>query len=132
MFFKYEFIGKKLNIGKVEYRKEDPLLLSYGKGNGFLPGVSLVSTGKQSQFEILIVQGGNKNLDVSVYGETCWHLPKNATLVYEGKNMRLTTKAEALADGVAGESIPVRNVQSKRELYGVVRDAETVTTGGAD
>jgi flagella basal body P-ring formation protein FlgA len=53
------------------------------------------------------------------------------TLVYEGKNMRLATKAEALADGVVGESIPVRNVQSKKELYGIVRDAATVVVTGA-
>ena len=48
------------------------------------------------------------------------------TLVYEGKTIRLTAQAEAMADGVAGQSIPVRNLQSRKEVYGVVIDASTV------
>lgn len=48
------------------------------------------------------------------------------TLVYEGKTIRLTVQAEAMADGVAGESIPVRNLQSRKEIYGIVLDASTV------
>ncbi|MDR2489069.1 MAG: flagellar basal body P-ring formation chaperone FlgA [Desulfovibrio sp.] len=48
------------------------------------------------------------------------------TLIYEGKNIRLSARAEALADGMAGESIPVRNLQSRKEIYGVVRDAVTI------
>lgn len=72
-----------------------------------------------------------------IYQSDLGHIPtvrKGAilTLIYEGKNMRLSTKAEALADGVSGESIPVRNVQSRKELYGVVHDATTVIVRGAD
>ena len=48
------------------------------------------------------------------------------TLLYEGKNVRLTLQAEALADGSAGETIPVRNLQSRKEIYGLVRDSSTV------
>jgi len=49
------------------------------------------------------------------------------TLLYEGGAVRLTTQAEALADGAAGESIPLRNLQSRREVFGMIRDATTVT-----
>lgn len=49
------------------------------------------------------------------------------TLVYEGSAVRLTTQAEALADGSAGESIPLRNLQSRKEVYGLIRDSSTVT-----
>lgn len=48
------------------------------------------------------------------------------TLLYEGKNVRLTVQAEALTDGSAGETIPVRNMQSRKEVYGLVRDSSTV------
>ena len=48
------------------------------------------------------------------------------TLLYEGSTVRLTTQAEALADGAAGESIPLRNLQSRREVFGMIRDATTV------
>jgi flagella basal body P-ring formation protein FlgA len=48
------------------------------------------------------------------------------TILYEGNNVRLTARAEALADGAAGENIPVRNTQSRKEVFAQVRDAQTV------
>ncbi len=53
------------------------------------------------------------------------------TLVYESKSVRLLTKAEAMSDGAVGENILVRNMQSKKEFYGVIRDASTVVINGA-
>ena len=52
-------------------------------------------------------------------------------LIYSGRNIHLTMRAEALADGVAGETIPVRNLQSRKEIYGIVRDAATVVVNAA-
>jgi flagella basal body P-ring formation protein FlgA len=48
------------------------------------------------------------------------------TVLYEGKSVRLTALAEAMSDGMAGESISVRNLQSRKEVFGMVRDAKTV------
>ncbi|MDR1947388.1 MAG: flagellar basal body P-ring formation chaperone FlgA [Desulfovibrio sp.] len=53
------------------------------------------------------------------------------TVLYEGKNVRLAAQAEALADGAAGESIPVRNLQSRKEVFAQVRDAQTVGINAA-
>jgi flagellar basal body P-ring formation protein FlgA len=47
-------------------------------------------------------------------------------LVYEGSSIRLSVKAEALADAGIGQKIQVRNVQSNRKITGTVLDAETV------
>lgn len=47
-------------------------------------------------------------------------------LVYESQSVRLALKAEALSDGVTGETIAVRNLSSKREVYGQVREDGTV------
>lgn len=52
------------------------------------------------------------------------------TLLFESKTVRLSVRGEALADGVTGESIPVKNLQSKKEVYGVVRDQQTVLITG--
>ena len=52
------------------------------------------------------------------------------TLLYEGKHILLKVRGETMADGVVGESIPVRNLESKKELYGIVQDASTVSVGG--
>ena len=67
-----------------------------------------------------------------IYQSDLAHIPtvrkgSTVTLLYEGKSVRLTVQAEAMADGAPGESIAVRNLQSKKEVYGVVRDASTVT-----
>ena len=35
----YENNNHTISLRKVEYFKEDPLPLAYGKGNGFMPGV---------------------------------------------------------------------------------------------
>ncbi|MDR2503789.1 MAG: flagellar basal body P-ring formation chaperone FlgA [Deltaproteobacteria bacterium] len=47
-------------------------------------------------------------------------------LVFESPSVRLSATVEALADGVGGEAIPVRNVRSKRQIYAFVLDAQTV------
>ena len=72
-------------------------------------------------------------LNQAIYRADLGHLPAVRkggliTLLYEGKNLRLRAPGEAMADGVPGESIPVRNSQSRKHLYGIVRDASTVIT----
>ncbi len=70
-------------------------------------------------------------VDQVIYQSDVAHIPtisKGAivTLVYEGRSVRLSAKAEVMADGFAGASVPVRNVASKKEVYAVVRDPSTV------
>ncbi|MDL2209873.1 flagellar basal body P-ring formation chaperone FlgA [Desulfovibrio sp. OttesenSCG-928-O18] len=48
------------------------------------------------------------------------------TMIYEGRNFTLSIPAMALSDGAHGETIPVRNLQSKKELRATVRDGLTV------
>ncbi|MFV0347207.1 MAG: flagellar basal body P-ring formation chaperone FlgA [Halodesulfovibrio sp.] len=47
-------------------------------------------------------------------------------LIYMGQTLRLSIAVEALTDGKPGDLIPVRNLQSKKEVYATVRDANTV------
>ncbi len=47
-------------------------------------------------------------------------------LVYNGRYVHLSVDAEALADGQAGDYIPVRNTQSRRQVMAQVRDGDTV------
>jgi len=81
----FEFEGKRINLRKVEKFKSDPLPLSYGKGNGFLPGVGRYNEGDKQPVGILFVQGGERNIDYSTYGSATLLLPKSGTLVHEGK-----------------------------------------------
>ena len=48
------------------------------------------------------------------------------TMMYIGKNFTLTVPGEAMSDGAHGETIAVRNLQSKKQLRATVRDGQTV------
>ncbi len=48
------------------------------------------------------------------------------TMLYQSKNFTLSMPGEALTDGAFGESITVRNLQSKKQLRAMVRDSTTV------
>ena len=48
------------------------------------------------------------------------------SLIYTRGNLRMTTPAEALADGEPGATIPVRNLQTKKQIYATVKDGSTV------
>lgn len=81
----WEIVGKTIHLKKVEYFKDDPLPLSYGKGNGFVPGVGRTTETGSRPVEILFVQGGSQNIDRSKYGSAELLLPKSQTLEYEGR-----------------------------------------------
>ncbi|MCC8193477.1 MAG: flagellar basal body P-ring formation chaperone FlgA [Deltaproteobacteria bacterium] len=48
------------------------------------------------------------------------------TMMYIGKNFTLSVPGEAMSDGASGETIAVRNLQSKKQLRATVRDGQTV------
>ena len=80
----WEIVGKTIHLKKVEYFKDEPLPLSYGKGNGFVPGVGRTTETGSRPVEKLFVQGGSQNIDRSKYGSAELLLPKSQTLEYEG------------------------------------------------
>lgn len=83
-----EIVGKTVHLRKVEYFKDAPVALSYGKGNGFLPGVGRANQGDNLPVEILYVQGGERNIDYSAYGSQTLLLPKSQELSYQGRRYK--------------------------------------------
>ena len=81
----FEFNGKSVSLRKVVYNKNNPLPLSYGRGNGFKPNVGRSNYGDNVPVEILFVQGGTDNIDRSKYGNRELLLPKLQTLQYDGE-----------------------------------------------
>lgn len=78
--------GKEIHLGKVQFNSTDPLELSYGKGNGFLPGLGRSNYDNSLAFDILFVQGGERNIDYSTYGNKTLLLPKNQTIRFDGQH----------------------------------------------
>ena len=97
----YEIIGKTIHLHKVEYFKDNHLPLQYGKGKGFKTGVS--RTTEQSRITRLYVQGGERNIDRSKYGNKELLLPKSQEYVYEGVTFVSDDK---------GLSIAIKNAQN--------------------
>lgn len=97
----YEIIGKTIHLHKVEYFKNNPLPLQYGKGKGFKTGVS--RTTEQSRITRLYVQGGDRNIDRSKYGNKELLLPKSQEYIYEGVTFLSDDK---------GLSISIKNAQN--------------------
>ena len=97
----YEIIGKTIHLHKVEYFKDNPLPLQYGKGKGFKTGVS--RTTEQSRITRLYAQGGERNIDRSKYGNKELLLPKSQEYIYEGVTFLSDDK---------GLSIAIKNAQN--------------------
>ncbi len=83
----------EIALRKVEYFKAQPLPLSYGRGNGFIPGVGRTTETDGAPIKRLYVQGGEQNIDRATYGSTFGYsnnpaelrLPKGQSLEYEGR-----------------------------------------------
>ncbi|MEG1983587.1 MAG: hypothetical protein RR037_07655, partial [Alistipes sp.] len=132
----WEVVGKTISLHKVEYNKENPLPLSYGRGNGFRPDVGRVNMSDKKPIEILFVQGGDRNIDKSKYGSKELLLPKSQTLVYEGR--AYVTDADGLSlqradkplKSHAEDSLDCSHIYPSR--VGSVTKVETTKAGFCD
>ena len=116
----YEIIGKTIHLHKVEYFKNNPLPLQYGKGKGFKMGVS--RTTEQSRITRLYVQGGDRNIDRSKYGNKELLLPKSQEYTYEGvtfvsddKGLSITIKNAQNNGFVNEQSLDLSHIYPKRK-----------------
>ena len=128
----YEIIGKTIHLHKVEYFKDNPLPLQYGKGKGFKTGVS--RTTEQSRITRLYVQGGERNIDRSKYGNKELLLPKSQEYIYEGitflsddKGLSIAIKNAQNNGFVNEQSLDLSHIYPKRkgtitEVFEVNRD----------
>lgn len=116
----WEFQGKTVNFCKVEKFKSSPLVLSYGKGNGFKSGVGRVNEGDKSPATLLYVQGGERNIDFSKYGSKTLLLPKSQTLVYQGHAYQTDpegmyiTRADSTLSDISEDSVDCSDIYPKR------------------
>lgn len=116
----WEIKDKVISFGKVEYFKDSPLALSYGKGNGFMPGLGRTTLSDEKPIKRLYVQGGEKNIDRSKYGSPELLLPISQELVYEGRTYRTDDKGysiervDKITDAVKEDSLDCSEIYPSR------------------
>ncbi|PID89878.1 MAG: hypothetical protein CSA97_05795 [Bacteroidetes bacterium] len=81
----WEVNGREVRIRKVEYGRDSPLPLSYGRGNGLKPGVGRTSLADEPPIGTLYVQGGERNIDPSAYGARELRLPRGQSFRFDGE-----------------------------------------------
>lgn len=115
----YEVDGKTIDLGRVEYNKTEPLVLSYRQG--FKAGISRQNTDNTKPVEILYVQGGERNIDPSTYGGRELLLPKGQTIEYEGRQYVVDAdgmsirRADKELSTYEEESLDLSHIYPKRE-----------------
>lgn len=126
----WEIVDHAISLHKVEYFKEDPLPLSYGKGNGFIPGVGRTTQDGEQPIKRVYVQGGDKNIDRSKYGSAELLLPKGQTLEYEGRTYKsdkdgyYIERTDKVSDAVKEDSLDCSDIYPSR--IGTVSGVATV------
>lgn len=117
-----------INLRKVEKFKNEPLPLGYGRGNGFVPGVGRVSEVGGEPVKRLYVQGGERNIDRSKYGEKFKYsnkpaelrLPKNGVVEHEGRQYQSDAEGyyieriDKISDAVKDDSLDCSEIYPSR------------------
>lgn len=129
----WEINDNTISLHKVEYFKDDPLPLSYGKGNGFEPGVGRTTQSDELPIKRLFAQGGDRNIDRSKYGSAELLLPKSQTLEYEGRIYQSDAEGysieriDKVSDAVKEDSLDCSEIYPSRE--GTVSAVECIDAG---
>lgn len=129
----WEINDYTISLHKVEYFKDDPLPLAYGKGNGFEPGVGRTTQSDELPIKRLYVQGGDRNIDRSKYGSAELLLPKSQTLVYEGRIYQSDAEGysieriDKISDAVKEDSLDCSEIYPSR--VGTVSAVECIDAG---
>jgi len=125
--------GKTIHLCKVEGDKTKAIPLSYGRGKGVLPGLSVENDNEHTPVGKIYVQGGDRNIDPNVYGSRTLHLPKSKQMTFEGHTYVSDDKGESLfiegmtLDGRREDSYDGTSVYPQR--VGVVSGVERTKEG---
>lgn len=141
----WEIVNHVISLHKVEYFKQDPLPLSYGRGNGFVPGLGRTTSTDQAPIKRIYTQGGTRNIDRSKYGgvdsdfpeyiitSAELRLPPNQTLEYEGRTYKTDSdgyfveRTDKISTAVKEDSLDCSEIYPSR--VGTVSSVETVDAG---
>lgn len=119
--YEVEWIGTtqaKIHLRRVEYFKDSPVALSYGVGNGFIPGVGRTSAADGVPVKRMFVQGSDRNIDRAKYGSPELKLPISQSIQFDGTHFEDedgfdSTKARTYTSDAEGEYVERTDVVSQ-------------------
>ena len=127
----YYFNGRAISLGKLELAKSNPLALSYGEGNGLKPNSGCAVEGDNPPLERVFIQGGEQNIDPSVYGKTV--TTNNGVTTYTGEGSRtllLPKNGQIYYNGTNFYAPGASGIPSDARRYVVSADRRSITRYG--
>ncbi|MBQ9639118.1 MAG: hypothetical protein IJV22_06150 [Bacteroidales bacterium] len=79
---------KRISLGKYELNRDNPITMSYGRGNGFISGCTRDNENDFPPIDLLYIEGGERNIDATTYGSKTLLFPKSKTVRYDGRYFR--------------------------------------------
>lgn len=79
------YTTRSIMLNKVEYEKDNPLALSYGKGNGFVGDITRTADEDAMPVGVMYVKSSNRNINAASYGYTTLQLPVGEHIFADGK-----------------------------------------------
>ena len=131
----WEITDHAIGLHKVEYYKDAPLTLQYGYNNGLIPGVGRETDTDNPPIKRIYIEGSDRNIDASTYGNSTLLLPKSQTLVYEGRTYKSDAqgyyieRTDVLSTAQKEDSLDCTDVYPSR--VGTVSKVETGSEAAA-
>ena len=142
-----EIVGKCIKLGKVEYNKDNPLSMSYGKNNGFKSGIVRRNDTELPPMDVLYIQGGEQNIPEH-YGQTATTsnnvttysgnksdtllLPKNWACLYDGEKFIFIDSPAIKTSLLTADSYYIDGTKSNGSMCNMYKNDGTQITTGSD
>ena len=119
----WEVENKTVHFRRVERRDNNgnriSFPLSYGYGNGILPGITCKQFDDSKVINRLWIQGGDRNINFGTYGNETLLLPQNSIFEYEGKQYHTNETGSLVElldwkDVLSEDSLDVSKVYPRR------------------
>lgn len=113
--------GSTLSLGAVEFDRNNPIALSYGKGNGLLSGITRTDNGKTAPIGRMYVQTGTRNIPDNYGRKTLklasgtWQFDGTHFAGEQGYNSQAAVSYRTTADYIELTSAPALAAEASTE-----------------
>lgn len=127
----WEVVGKAIYVRKVEYNSNEPISMSYGKGNGLRTGIERKNYNDEIPLTTIYIKGDDRNIgqyvgannQTQTYDGKTLHLPKSATGGYDGSHFSWEqgySSTDALSFAVSADGYSVYDTEAIGRNEGIL------------